>query len=232
MLGLEGNPLVLSRCYTKVITERVPTLKVLDGNTVFSDQADKMDAKKTLKKTLSRRQSKNASTTTIEDYNYQIAPNTTLDFHLRLLKNIEGGRYLIPEENCNIEVERLDEIAEEHKSSQYWMTFTDHNRKETSTEKRSYIKHFQVEELESKTVAKTDMDFKLRIDERPSIELRDWMYNDIQVTLWESRPKFVKQKEEGQEVETEKVLIDEASQLPVIETLNHGVSSLSILNLN
>jgi hypothetical protein len=36
---------------------------------------------------------------------------------LRLLKNIEGGRYLIPDENCNIEIEKLDEIPDESKSS-------------------------------------------------------------------------------------------------------------------
>ena len=65
-----------------------------------------------------------------------------MDFQLRLLKDIEGGRYLIPDENCNIEVERLDEIPEEHKSSQYWVTYTDHNGKEVSTEKKAYIKHF------------------------------------------------------------------------------------------
>jgi len=111
---------------------------------------------------------------------------------LRLLKNIEGGRYLIPDENCNIEIEKLDEIPEERKSSQYWLTFTDHQGMEVRTEKRSYIKHFQVEENEAKTVAKSDLDFKLRIDERPTVELRDWMYNDVLLTLWESRPKFVK----------------------------------------
>jgi len=53
------------------------------------------------------------------------------------------------------------------------------------------------------------MDFKLRIDERASIELRDWMYNDVVVTFMESRPKFEKFKEEGAEVETERVVINE-----------------------
>ena len=38
MLSLEGNPIVLTKNYSKVIIERVPGLKVLDGNTVFADQ--------------------------------------------------------------------------------------------------------------------------------------------------------------------------------------------------
>jgi hypothetical protein len=139
-----------------------------------------------------KRGSKSTSATTLEEFVYPVIQNSTIDFHLRLLKNIEGGRYLIPDENCNIEAEKLDEIPEERKSSQYWLTFTDHQGMEVCTEKRSYIKHFQVEENESKTVGKADMDFKLRIDERPTVELRDWMYNDVLLTLWESRPKFIK----------------------------------------
>jgi hypothetical protein len=37
MLSLEGNPLVLTKNYTKIVTERVKDLKVFDGNTVFAD---------------------------------------------------------------------------------------------------------------------------------------------------------------------------------------------------
>ena len=37
MIALEGNPIVLTRNYKKVIIERLPTLKVLDGNTVFAE---------------------------------------------------------------------------------------------------------------------------------------------------------------------------------------------------
>jgi hypothetical protein len=45
---------------------------------------------------------------------------------LRLLKGIEGGRYLIPDENCNFEIEKLDEMPVEYKSSQYWLSYIDH----------------------------------------------------------------------------------------------------------
>ena len=94
-----------------------------------------------------------------------------------------------------------------------------------STEKRSYIRHFQVEENESKTVAKSDVDFKMRIDERPSVELRDWMYNDILLTLWESRPKFAMIRDETTDTDVERVVMNDDNELPVIETLNRGVSN-------
>ena len=55
------------------------------------------------------------------------------------------------------------------------------------------------------------MDFKLRIEERPSIEIRDWMYNDICVTFWESRPKFHKVRDEATETDVERVILDEAT---------------------
>ena len=82
------------------------------------------------------------STTSLESFIWAVEQNCTLDFNLRLLKNIEGGRYLIPEENCSFDTEKLDEVPEEHKSSQYWLTFVDHNDVERKTEKKSYIKHF------------------------------------------------------------------------------------------
>ena len=54
----------------------------------------------------------------------------------------------MPDENCSFEVEKLDEIPDEHKSSMYWITYTDHNGNEVKSEKKCYIKDFQVEEVE------------------------------------------------------------------------------------
>ena len=51
----------------------------------------------------------------------------TLDLQFRLLRDIEGARYLIPDENCTFDVEKLDSLTEEQKSSQYWLTYTDHS---------------------------------------------------------------------------------------------------------
>jgi hypothetical protein len=66
----------------------------------------------------------------------------SLDIGFRLVKNITGGRYLIPDENCLIETEKLDEIPDHLKSSQYWISYVDHHGKEILSEKRTYIKHF------------------------------------------------------------------------------------------
>lgn len=52
-----------------------------------------------------------------ESYITELRPNMSLDIGFRLLKNITGGRYLIPDENCQIEAEKLDEIPDELKSS-------------------------------------------------------------------------------------------------------------------
>ena len=82
----------------------------------------------------------------------------------------------------------------------YWFSYVDHNGQEITSPKKAYIKDFQVEENPNKpgtTIAKADVDFKLRINEAPSIELRDWLYNDFLITFWEQRPKFEKVKEEG-----------------------------------
>jgi hypothetical protein len=70
----------------------------------------------------------------------------------------------------------------------------------------------------------------LRIDERPTVELRDWMYNDVLLTLWESRPKFEAVREEGADTETEKVIIEEDTGLPVIETINRGILKINLLS--
>ena len=65
----------------------------------------------------------------------------------------------------------------------------------------------------------------MRIDERPSVELRDWMYNDILLTLWESRPKFAMVEDETTGTESERVVLNDDNELPEIETINRGVSS-------
>jgi len=127
-------------------------------------------------------------------------------------------------------VEKLDSIDEEHKSSQFWLSYTDHHGNEVKTEKKSYIQHFQVTDVDGKVTAKTDFDYKIRIEEAPSIELRDWMYKDLIIYLWESRPKLEKVVEEGSEVEVERVVVDPETELPVLETLSRGVSTNSVMH--
>lgn len=78
-------------------------------------------------------------------------------------------------------------------------------------------------------IAKSDFEYKIRIEELPSIEVRDWMYNDVVVTFWESRPKFEKFKEEGAEVESERVVINEATSNPEVEKINHGITKINLM---
>ena len=40
MLSLEGNPLILTKNYAHIVQERLPELKMLDGNTLFLDKKD------------------------------------------------------------------------------------------------------------------------------------------------------------------------------------------------
>lgn len=86
-------------------------------------------------------------------------------------------------------------------------------------------------DADGKVTAKTDVDYRIRLEEAPSIELRDWMYKDLIVYLWESRPKFEKVIEEGTDVEVEKVVVNADTELPEIETISRGVSSLIIKTL-
>ncbi len=58
------------------------------------------------------------------------------------------------------------------------------------------------------------------------------MQKDMMVTLWESRPVFKKEKVEGDDMEVEKVQIDPEFKIPIIETINRGVSSNSNKNIN
>ena len=94
------------------------------------------------KKTALTKRGSKLSNSTVEEYHFPIAANCSLDLHFRLLRNVEGGRYLIPDDNCNIEVEKLDEMDDEHKASQYWFSYIDHHGEEVTSEKKSYIKDF------------------------------------------------------------------------------------------
>ena len=239
MLSLEGNPLVLTPDYMNQILFKMPQLKVVDGSGVpleatkaaLEAQANSKAAALASKLSTGRsgRSKKEDTESTHED----MVENTTLDIEFRLLRNIEGGRYLIPDQNCVMEPEKLDELTDEQKSSQYWLSYHNHGGQEVTTEKKSYIKHFQVEENENKpgsSIAKTDFDFKLRLDEPPSIALRDWFYKDVIVTFWESRPKFAKVKEEGSDVAVDRAVLDPETQIPEIEQINHGIMKINMMH--
>ena len=135
MLSFEGNPLILGPNYQKIMVERMPNIKVLDSITIPLDQRKAAEA------AAQERASRIGSASNAECPT-PIAAKISLDISFRVLKNVEGGRYLIPDENCTIENEKLDEMEDEKKCSMYWMSYVDHNGHLIVTEKKSYIKHF------------------------------------------------------------------------------------------
>jgi len=119
--------------YQKVIVDRMPNIKVLDSTMVPADQ------RRAAESALKARKSKFiASQTPEESLNNQVC----LDIELRLLQNIEGAKYLIPDENCALELEKLDAIPVENKSSLFWLTYTNHFGSPITSEKKSYIEDF------------------------------------------------------------------------------------------
>lgn len=64
----------------------------------------------------------------------------------------------------------------------------------------------------------------MRISEKPSFELREWMKKDLIVELWETRPKIVEKKLEDESVIKETVFNE--SNKPVIEKKLRGVRFL------
>jgi len=74
---------------------------------------------------------------------------------------------------------------------------------------------------------KTDFMYSAKIEEVPSVELRDWLFDDVVVTLWESRPVFEMVREEGAEKESEQVVIDPETELPKVEIINKGILKLN-----
>ena len=50
------------------------------------------------------------------------------------------------------------------------------------------------------------------------------MYNDVLLTLWESRPKFTTVRDEATDADVVQVEMDDDNELPKIEVLNRGVS--------
>ncbi len=72
-------------------------------------------------------------------------------------------------------------------------------------------------------IGKTDFGFKLRLNEKPSFELSEWMRNDLIVELWETRPKLIEKRNEETLEITKEVVLD-SNNIPVIEKKCRGVS--------
>ena len=83
---------------------------------------------------------------------------------------------------------KLDDIPEERKSSLFWLRYTNHLGEEINTQKKAWIENFLVDT--EKGTGKTDMKYTVKIDEKPTCQLRDWLESDLFVTLHCSQPKF------------------------------------------
>jgi len=83
---------------------------------------------------------------------------------------------------------KLDDIPEERKSSLFWLRYTNHLGEEINTEKKAWIEHFLVDT--EKGTGKTDLKYTVRIEEKPTCKLRDWLESGLFVTLHCSQPKF------------------------------------------
>jgi hypothetical protein len=165
----------------------------------------------------------------ISDTLTPILNQAKIEFNLRILRQVQGGKFLVPDENCTFDQEKLDSIPEELKSSSYWITYTNHRGEEITSQKRIYNRNFQVQENPEKPetkIGKCDFDHQIVIEEVPSIELRDWILNDVIINLWESRPIINKVRDEELDKELDRVQIDPETELPKVETLDRGVSNI------
>jgi hypothetical protein len=156
-----------------------------------------------------------------------VSEDFTLDLHLRVLQNIDG--IYLTEETCKPEI--LEALQnDQEKSSVYWLSYIDHHDKVVETDKKVWIQNFSVDKEAG--VGKTDFGFKIRLNERPSYTLSEWMRKDLVLELWETRPKLVeKRNEETMEMVKEVVL--DANNIPIIEKRHRGVrfSLLTSLDL-
>lgn len=84
----------------------------------------------------------------------------------------------------------LDEVPSDKKSSVYWLKYIDHNGREVCTDKKLWIEHFSVDK-ENHNMGKCDFNFKLRFEEAPSVELRNWLLSDLNIELHTTRPKVI-----------------------------------------
>jgi hypothetical protein len=77
-------------------------------------------------------------------------------------------------------------------------------------------------------VGKTDFGFKIRLTERPSYTLTEWMRKDVVLDLWETRPKLIEKRNEETMEMFKEVALD-SNNNPVIEKLHRGVRTYQFI---
>ena len=104
----------------------------------------------------------------------------------------------------------------------FWLSFQNHRGEQVTTEKKAWIENFQVDA--EKGSGKCDLNHVIKIEEPPSIELRNWLQSDVLITLKTSQPKIILQTlEEGDIIKDIKI---DDNGLPVTEEKVLGVSMM------
>ena len=89
-----------------------------------------------------------------------------------------------------------------------------------------WIQHFAVDKEAG--LGKTDFGFKLRLSEAPTFALREWLRNDLFLNLWETRPKLIEKRNEETSDLVKEVVLDPATNIPVIETKQRGILRVTL----
>lgn len=109
----------------------------------------------------------------------------------------------------------------------FWVEYTDHNGEVVKSQKKSYLKDFQIIDGEDSKQSKADFGLQIAVEEQPTVELRDWLESGLLITLFETRPKIVKEEPtEENEEPVDRVLLDGEGN-PTIETINRGIVKCS-----
>ncbi len=134
--------------------------------------------------------------------------------------NIDG--VYLNEETCKIEI--IDTLADHEKSSVFWLRYTNWLGEKVETDKKIWIQHFLVDK--DTGIGKSDFGFKIRIIEKPSVALSEWMKQDQTVELWETRPKIIEKKlEDGSDVKEAQI---DSNGKPVIDTRLRGILKVNL----
>ncbi len=76
-------------------------------------------------------------------------------------------------------------------------------------------------------LGKTDFGFKLRLNEKPTWELSEWMRRDLELELWETRPKLVEKRNEETQEMVKEVALD-GNNVPVVEKRSRGIIKIGL----
>ena len=71
----------------------------------------------------------------------------------------------------------------------YWFKFYDHFGDEITSDKKSWLESFSIDSDSGN--GRCDFMYTLKLEETPTVELRDWLKNDVYVRLYMSQPIFI-----------------------------------------